>query len=106
MEAFSVEDHGEGICFNVFVYNIQPGIEIDYATGESWLQADSLEEPEVKESGSGEDTEYVLNIKSMKFHYPSCSGESTMSDKNKEVYYGTREELLDKGYSPCGTCKP
>ena len=36
MEAFSVEDEGEGICFNVFVYNVQPGITIDYATGDSW----------------------------------------------------------------------
>lgn len=36
IEAYSVEDNGEGICFNVFVYNVQPGIEIDYATGESW----------------------------------------------------------------------
>ena len=36
MEAFSVEDEGEGICFNVFVYNVQPGVIIDYATGESW----------------------------------------------------------------------
>ena len=35
MEAFSVEDEGEGICFDVFVYNVQPGITIDYATGES-----------------------------------------------------------------------
>ena len=34
-EAFSVEDEGEGICFNVFVYNVQPGVVIDYATGES-----------------------------------------------------------------------
>ena len=36
MEAFSVEDEGEGVCFNVFVYNVQPGVAIDYATGESW----------------------------------------------------------------------
>ncbi|MBD5118325.1 MAG: DNA/RNA non-specific endonuclease [Clostridiales bacterium] len=36
MEAFSVEDEGEGVCFNVFVYNVQPGIVINYATGESW----------------------------------------------------------------------
>lgn len=35
MEAYSVEDQGQGVCFNVFVYNVQPGITIDYATGES-----------------------------------------------------------------------
>lgn len=35
MEAYSVEDEGEGVCFNVFVYNVQPGIHIDYATGDS-----------------------------------------------------------------------
>lgn len=37
MEAYSVEDSGEGICFNVFVYNVQPYVAIDYATGESRL---------------------------------------------------------------------
>lgn len=37
MEAYSVEDNGKGICFNVYVYNVQPGIIIDYATGESRL---------------------------------------------------------------------
>ncbi len=36
MEAFSVEDEGEGVCFNVYVYNVQPGVVIDYATGDSW----------------------------------------------------------------------
>lgn len=37
MEALSVEDNGEGVCFHVYVYNIQPGVTIDYATGDSWL---------------------------------------------------------------------
>lgn len=38
MEAYSVEDSGEGVSFCVYVYNVQPGIEIDYETGESWLE--------------------------------------------------------------------
>ena len=38
MEAWSVEDNGKGVCFNVYCYNVQPGIEIDYATGESHAQ--------------------------------------------------------------------
>jgi len=37
MEAYSVEDGGKGICFNVFVFNVQPGIEIDYSDGSSWV---------------------------------------------------------------------
>lgn len=37
MEAWSVEDEGEGICFHVYIYNIQPGIEIDYSSGASKL---------------------------------------------------------------------
>lgn len=36
IEAWSVEDNGQGICFNVYCYNVQPGIEIDYKTGDSW----------------------------------------------------------------------
>lgn len=37
LEAYSIEDNGKGICFNVYVYNVQPGIVIDYATGDSSL---------------------------------------------------------------------
>lgn len=37
MEAYSVEDSGDGVCFNVFCYNVQPGVEIDYAIGDNWL---------------------------------------------------------------------
>ena len=38
MEAYSIEDSGERISFDVFCYNNQPGIVIDYATGESWRE--------------------------------------------------------------------
>lgn len=38
MEAMSVEDNGEGILFNVYCYNVRPGVGIDYATGDSWLE--------------------------------------------------------------------
>lgn len=38
MEAYSVEDHGTGVCFHVFVYNQQPGIEIDYRTGDNKIR--------------------------------------------------------------------
>jgi len=37
MEAYSVEDKGQGICYNIYVYNVQPGIEINYLTGDNWL---------------------------------------------------------------------
>ena len=36
MEALSIEDNGKGIKFNIYVYNVQPGIQIDYKTGDSW----------------------------------------------------------------------
>ena len=51
-------------------------------------------------------TEYVLNTNSMKFHYPTCGSGKLMSEKNREYYFGVREELIQKGYSPCGNCHP
>lgn len=39
IEAESVEDNGEGIQYNVYVYNVQPGITIDYATGDNWIES-------------------------------------------------------------------
>lgn len=102
MEAQSVEDQGEGICFHVYCYNVQPGITIDYATGESWPEG--TEQPDAGQSGAGQ--HYVLNTSSMKFHLPDCPGVSNMSEQNKQEYTGSREELIARGYSPCGTCDP
>ena len=41
MEAYSVEDKGEGVCYHVFIYNVQPGVELDYKTGENWVAQES-----------------------------------------------------------------
>lgn len=107
MEAMSVEDNGEGICFNVYIYNVQPGIEIDYATGESRL-AQQNSGTEVS-SGSDSDQKsvtYVLNTNSKKFHNPDCNSISEMSESNKQYYSGSRSDLIKQGYEPCGNCKP
>ena len=160
MEAKSVEDNGEAIQFNVFVYNVEPGVAIDYVTGESW---ESSETPQVTSkgsatittaaaaradkaaagsangskadggSGSGSDAgssgsnagdgdgagnnsassqgvseqqDYILNVKNKKFHKPDCSATSNISSANKQDFTGTRDQLIAKGYSPCGICKP
>lgn len=55
---------------------------------------------------TAEKQDYVLNKKSRKFHLPECSGVKSMSEKNREDVYATRDELIEQGYDPCGTCKP
>lgn len=102
MEALSVEDDGEGIEFNVYCYNVQPGIEIDYATGDSWLAEDGS----VEGTESNVEADYVLNTNSMRFHLPSCSSVDQMSEQNRQDFHGTRESLIEQGYEPCGNCNP
>ena len=159
MEAFSVEDFGKSVCFNVFVYNVQPGITIDYTTGESKVDnaykkgteispaaafaklsapaligfamlanADSdgqnqlspVELETTTEAATEEETtaapqkmqetqpsiSYVINTNTGKFHYGTCSSVGKMSEKNKWYYTGTRDEIINMGYSPCGNCRP
>lgn len=130
MEAYSVEDAGAGICFCVFAYNVQPGIGIDYATGDNWAESSATSqeaaepvivetptpqpqadvtvqitpEPSVPQETQG--TTYVLNTNTMKFHYPSCSSVDQMKEKNKEIYTGSREDVINMGYVPCKRCNP
>ena len=117
MEALSVEDSGEGVRFHVYIYNVQPGITIDYLTGESRRTEEPTppveppaETPAVPEETPLEpptaDYTYILNVRSMKFHDPSCSGAADIKEANRQNYSGTREELLAQGYAPCGQCKP
>ena len=111
IEAYSVEDDGEGICFNVYVYNNQPGITIDYASGFSWLSDEkppeitSVTQPQSNPTPP-DALSYVLNTSTKKFHTPDCSSVKSMSETNKQLYAGTRDSLVSDGYTPCGVCKP
>lgn len=108
MEAFSTDDNGAGVRFCVFVYNVQPGIYIDYKTGDNRLDSDSgmtgstvSDEPESSETG-----EYILNTKTKKFHLPTCGSADTISPENRSEFRGSRDELVSGGYSPCKNCNP
>jgi|GEM_PF-1132860 len=125
MEAMSMEDGGAGICFNAYVFNVQPGVQIDYATGDNRLaddaadttgaaaapgtQGSSAQASASQADAAGQpafDCAYVLNVKSMRFHLPTCDGALTMSDKNRKLSDASRDELVAQGYEPCGTCQP
>ena len=99
MEAWSVEDEGEGICFYVYVYNVQPGVEIDYLSGESWLAAPV--------SADGEDTEiFVVNTSSGKFHTESCGQWQSIKEENRQTFDTTRSQMLAWSFEPAGCCNP
>lgn len=121
MEAESVEDGGAGICFNVYVYNVQPDITIDYATGDNWEMTEeekAEQEAQTAESArketdsseadtaAAEEQTYILNKNTHKFHLPDCSGAADIKEKNREEFNGTREEVIAQGYEPCGRCDP
>lgn len=114
MEAYSVEDEGDGICFNVFVYNVQPGIRIDYATGESREESensagkvDETVSPD-EDSKTGQDggdadanTEQVEvrgNKKSKIYHCPGQASYDEMADSDNLVVFHSEQAALDAGY--------
>lgn len=107
MEAKSVEDNGDGVLFNVYCFNAQPGIAIDYATGDSH-QDDSIVADASKSTTAAEANVqiYVLNTNTKKFHKESCNSARSMDASNKKIYTGSRQEIIDMGYEACGVCKP
>ena len=120
MEGWSVEDEGTGICFHVYCYNIQPGIEINYTDGTSWettsdgsenaQEAERAEQPKAPEDNPDCQNEtaqtYILNTNTKKIHRPTCSSVNQMKETNKQTYEGTIEELENMGYTPCKKCNP
>ena len=161
MEAASQHDKGQDLSFAVYIYNVQPGVEIDYATGESIslgfddkgkfkipktgtviipfvveqssdiqvfervtkeyendksvcksdeaVDAETVDDETVQNKHEWKETEeiqYILNIKTKKFHIPSCGSVNDMKEKNKEMFAGTKGDAIQKGYSPCKRCMP
>lgn len=117
MEAESVEDEGDGVLFCVYVYNVQPGVTIDYATGKSELaksgstggsQSGSTSGTGKTDAGTSgkESGTYILNTKTMKFHRTDCDSVKNIKSENWEEYTGEREKLINEGYEACKSCKP
>ena len=132
MEAESVEDAGAGVRFCVWCYNVEPGVSIDYATGKSEADGTMTAADEGSSSsaaassgdastyhaanfpvpgdeyraGSVAEATYVLNTNTGKFHSPACQSVSDMKEHNKFAFNGTRDQAVEFGYSPCGSCKP
>lgn len=126
MEAKSVEDNGEGICYNVFVYNVQPGVKINYKNGASEGSKygsslkDNKKTSSTKTGSSSKKSttvkkqttvkvvagKYIFNTSTKKFHIPSCHTVKRMSNSNKKSFSGSRQEAINQGYDPCKICHP
>ena len=121
MEAYSVEDAGEGICFNIYCYNVQPGVSIDYNTGKSRAeenkensvnneQSNSSSSSGSSNNSSSEERDdvisqtYILNTNTKKIHIIGCYSIDKMSEKNKKAYTGSVQDIISQGYSKCGNC--
>lgn len=137
MEAYSIEDNGAGICFNVYCYNVQPEITINYADGSSSgpsssatstpavtssqenttsttslkeeITSETISQPDNTADNSNDNcnsTTYILNTNTKKFHESTCHHVKKISEENYSETNETRDEVIAKGYEPCGTCKP
>ena len=109
MEAYSVEDKGDAIEFCVYLYNVQPGVVIDYATGESHEEGkDPSEDPgndNVIEGVEGvpEGTTFIINLSSKKYHKLDSKYVGNLT-KNMQYTTLSEAELIAQGYTLCGNC--
>lgn len=112
IEAWSVEDVGEGICFNVYCYNAQAGVSINYATGESsadgsipvattaaQTKAQTTKAPVTQALTSVSDTSRTVYTtpSGKRYHYdPDCGGKNSRAT--------TLNKATSAGYTPCQKC--
>lgn len=105
IEAQSIED--AEICLNVYCFNVQPGVAIDYRNGLSRIaETAAVIEQNTIARVIPADTLYILNTNRKRFHLPDCPSCADIKPKNRAEYIGTRDDLIAAGYTPCGSCKP
>ena len=83
--------------------------DVSNASDQATSGASSSGATGMRESSDGAATivrDYVLNTSSRKFHAPDCPSCADISDDNRQDYHGTRDDLLARGYEPCGSCRP
>ena len=123
IEGKSVEDNGKEICFYVYCYNVQPGVNINYADGSNAASGQTTSSKTAVSSKtaaqnvsstktatavqqSSTSKTYVLNTNTKKFHYPTCSSAKQIAEKNKQTFSGDRQTLINQGYAACKICNP
>ncbi len=125
MEGYSVEDKGEGISFNIYAYNAQPGIDIDYLSGNSAVAGEAIssetsssnvykeendnsskrtDNSNLTEDNASDTNNYVLNTKTKKIHLKDCIHVNKIKSENRKEYTGSLNTYLDSGYSKCQVC--
>ena len=93
IRAWSIED--DGMRLDVYLDNVQDGVSIDYLAGTT--DAPAVEDVE---------GDWILNIKSHRFHRPDCAGAKDIKPDNRQDFHGLRSALIEQGFRPCGSCKP
>lgn len=90
--------------FCAYIANINPGVIIDYATGENWEAGTDTDAEDPSTLPGAQD--YVVNRSNGKFHLPTCRYAESMSASNREEMRAPRSWMMANGYDPCGVCNP
>ena len=100
IEAYSVEDSGQGVEFNVFVYNVQPDITINYqdgtSSGNGQIVDGVVKDKETHNSGA------VIGNKNTKVYHDNDCG--SLPKEENRTYFGSENEAVDAGYTPHSSC--
>lgn len=106
VKTYRTDMQGDIICISdgtTVTFTVDKNEDADVFEG---IGENSTQNPTDPDDNDQQGTHYVLNTNTKKFHHPDCSSAKRISEKNKQDFYGTRDELIAMGYDPCGNCDP